>query len=618
MLNVEPKNLLLEVEAAESWIRRHLTWREEQIAAYHGPFYLSGKGPEAGSPVNHAYEVLSWVVPQIIFDNPRVKISSRRGSVAPIDEAMQHATNATIIDQRLRELLIDLCIDQHFNYGVAKVGIEEFQSGRPDFQLTTRPFAERLSPPDWFYDPAAYTRAQARFEGHRWAADLEDVKREAQENPTSGWRLDVLTSLAEGAGMDEYAFADRDIPDRGQVMFRDVWVPEIQLDPAKGPEQGYHGTIFTVCEGMGDEFPRDPRSYFGPPSGPYALFGNLRVPDDAVPMGSLTAEEPITRELNLQASSMCRSARRYKRIAFVNDTDEELPAKIEASEDGLVHAITGFLAEHVAEIEIGGVTQQQVAWYQFLKLLLDQLSGLSAAQRGEVTGDATATENAIADEASDVRLSFKKREFAEDTRELIEKESWFLWHTESAMVPLGAEAGKRFGYADPAFVGGPTPGMRFEDLEHEIEPYSMERSDQKTLQRQAMELFNMTLQLMEVIPTKPFVDWAKMLDVLGAAFNIPLSEVISVEQAMQYGQAMMMLQTAGAGGAPSESGPQAQGILGPPPSFAGARLSGDAGPSNENARLRGGKSQPGARPRPGTQRPAMTSAQRQGNTARAA
>ena len=105
MLSTEPKDLYMEIEAAEELRAKHLASIGSQIEKYHGPFYKEGHyGSYAAE--NHYYEYISLIVPRLVFDNPRVRVGTRRpGTQDMVAQAIRLGLNRWIRDTNLRESL---------------------------------------------------------------------------------------------------------------------------------------------------------------------------------------------------------------------------------------------------------------------------------------------------------------------------------------------------------------------------------------------------------------------------------------------------------------------------------------------------------------------------------
>jgi hypothetical protein len=163
---------------------------------------------------------------------------------------------------------------------------------------------------------------------------------------------------------------------------------------------------------------------------------------------------------------------------------------------------------------------------------LDRKSGMAEFQRGNVTGEGTATENKLAAGAMDVKRKYMKRGFQSDVIRVLKKAAWYLANSENVVFPVpiteseikGERAGKHEEMEDYLFAGGPQEGeddFNFEELELEIEPYSMEAVDEGQISRQRSQFFALIMQAVPAIPQTPYVNWPDLFDDLGQSINIP-------------------------------------------------------------------------------------------------
>ena len=98
-------------------------------------------------------------------------------------------------------------------------------------------------------------------------------------------------------------------------------------------------------------------------------------------------------------------------------------------------------------------------------------------------------------------------------------------------------AAKEMGMGEPYFVGGVNPPRSYDDLELEIDPYSMERTTEALQQRRAMEAFQIIANVASAMPTMPYVNWTALLDKMGDALNMPdLSNLVDSEMLQQMVQ----------------------------------------------------------------------------------
>jgi hypothetical protein len=544
MLKTTPSNLMAEVDAAILYRDKHLEGYEEKIAKYHGPFYdRQGDFTADYSPENTYYEYVSLMVPRLVFDNPRVRVNTRRpGAQKDVAEAIRHGLNRWCRDTNLRSVLVELASDILLGFGVALIRPDHKQKygypKRPGCEHDEKwPQCERIDPRRFFVDPEAERFIDARFSGHMWRMDLEDLEDLAESRPEQGWNLESIQRL--GASDDpnrKWGTGHKKTPDREEVWCYEIYVPEVKLDDSPGPKQGFYGTIYTLGvnqplgaidpeEDCSAHFVRDPRPYYGPATGPYVMFGAYKVPSKVYPLAPLTAVEAQVRDLNDHVIAASNSMMKHKRIVGVNDPrTAQLVKNVEHDYVAVVPFEDGKAL--VQEFVMGGQTDQQANWIATCRHRADRVLGMDEALRGSISGTGTATEHSIASEAANTRMAFIRQSFTSSVCEALTRVAFYMYHDDDIVFPLGEDAMKELGLPPEITAmfqgGGHEDGdYSFDDLELEIEPYSMERASEGMAQKRALEMHSMllnSLQLMQVFPDYPWKDhFAK----IGNAMNAP-------------------------------------------------------------------------------------------------
>jgi hypothetical protein len=544
MLKTTSTNLMAEINAAIEFRDRHLEGYEDKVARYTGPFYDKGGEFSAEySPENTYYEYISLMVPRLVFDNPRVQVESRRpGPQQDVAEALRHGMNRWARDASLRKVLVELASDMLLGFGVGLV--------RPDHkkkyayptktpfgpaETQTWPTCERIAPRRFFVDPEAERVASARFMGHMWCMDKEDLLDLATSNPEQGWDIDAIESLsAQDNPNRKHGYGYEGTPDRDEVWCYEIYVPEAELEDSPGESAGFNGVIYTLgCNqalGYADDdakstFVRKPRPYYGPRTGPYVVFGAYKVPDNVYPLSPLTAVEAQVRDLNDHVLAASSSMMKHKRIVGVNDPrTAQLIKNTEHDYVAVVPFEDGKAL--VQEFVMGGQTDQQANWIATCRQRADRVLGMDEALRGAISGQGTATEHSIASEAANTRIAFIKQTFTDCVVDMLRKVAFYMYHDDNIVFPIGREAMEGLALPKGASVvfrgGGHTSGdYTFEDLELEIEPYSMERASEGLAQKRALEMHSMllnSLQLMQVYPDYP---WKDHFNKIGNAMNMP-------------------------------------------------------------------------------------------------
>ena len=589
-----------EVKAAVEFRNRHLKKLDEMIERYRGPAWNphSYNTAEDYAPENTYYEYMSLMIPKLIFDNPRVQVRSRKpGPANDVATAMRYGLNRWVRDCVLRKKLVELCTDMLFSYGIAVVREDYYDtSGKAvmtpeaDNQEPSKPMwpvVERISQKQFLIDPGCTRISDALFLGHEVRRARREMLDLANAEPDMGWDVKALKE-AVAADPVKVRRDAKYTPERDEIVFYEVWVPGLELPESPGAAQGFHGTIVTLCSAVTAEgaepmgkFLRKPRPYYGPRTGPYAMFGVYKVPDSPIPLSPLTAVEVQMSELNRHVRAASNAMLKHKRIVGVNDPRTAQLVKDTGHDYVAVVPFEDGRAQ-VQEFELGGQTEQQAIWIRTCRERADRALGMDEALRGAVSGAGTATEHTIASEAAQARISYIKQAFSDSVTAVLEKVAFYMYHDDRIVFPLGEEVIRELAMspqAQPYFQGGghgADSGYQFEDLELEIEPYSMERASEGMAQKRALETHQLLINSLQAMQMYPDYPWQDHFQKIGNAMNAPdLPELVRPEllqrfamdlQRMQQSQAMpppkqvtpMFVAQAGSTQLPTQAKPSAE------------------------------------------------------------
>lgn len=538
MLDLSFNRLRMEVESAERFRDAHVSDVRTMIEKYHGPAYRDDRADASNDdPENFGHEYVSLVLPRIIHDVPKFRVRCADPMIdMVIGKRMQIAMNRWARITKLRRTLERIATDMLFSYGVGMVVSEPRPESRQvDGKEPYLPRMYRISPDRFFIDPAATGIEDARFMGHCYAIDKNDLIAKAEIDPT--WDMESILAIAPNTDMEEVRDdSGRHVEDRQEMAVYEVWVPEAEssaaemIDEAIGPGL-VNGTIFTFVKGRGgstsaEGYIRKPIPFFGPRTGPYVVFGVYTVPDDPYPLSPLMAIQSQVSDLNAHLTSMRSSASAYKRLIMVDSRNHKLAQDLKDKPHDYIVLSESLDKDKVVNLEVGGITQQQVQYSQIAQDRLDRNSGIHDAMRGNISGAATATEVAVAESSATMRMAHLKRQFQDAVDDLARSVCWYMWHDDRIYLPLGREGVAALLEANPVFQGGVRmPG--WEDLEVSVDSYSMERVSEAIVQRRAMELLQITTNVAQGMVAMPFVKWRDILSVVGDALNIPnLSDMI--------------------------------------------------------------------------------------------
>lgn len=548
MLSLEPNQLYDEVRHAEKVRDEHLSKFDEMVALYHGRAW---KDSSHSAPENGSYELSSLLLPRLSYANPSVNVYSllhtedAEAAAAVIEQGL----STWIRRNRYRTLGARCALDEMFNFSAVSVQRVGKTYKMPNGEMYHMPGAARV-PQRWFgMDPLAHTPEEARYFFRKWVIDKEDAVRLAKAKPNE-WSLEAVEALAEDASLDTLGEEWTKAPKRKQVVLYDIW---LRGRDAKGEDLpiDYSGTMVTIgaCRSASGEYAdvvRKAHNHWGHCEGPFVVGGTYSVPDSPWPLGMLTATFEQAEELNSQCRKMAEEMDAYKRLALVDALDHKLAEDIKSKGNLYVIPVQGLASAaggtKVIPLEVGGTTEQRAAYVQLLRDRFDRNIGQTEAQRGNVTGEGTATEINVAADAASARIAYVVQQRADAAAQCLERIAWYLFNDNKVMFPLDREATdklKELGVDTKVFQGGSFGAVRFEDLELDIAPYSMERVNEVVAQQRALQKFQLLTEAGPVMLQTPQLGWKKALEGLGNAFNDPdFSELLDTDE-LKKGQAAM-------------------------------------------------------------------------------
>lgn len=555
LIDCSPENLLREIQSAEALRDRDGKRFKDMVQRYRGR-PDSDKGGYA-NPENHAHEYLSLTISKLIFDNPRFRGRARRSRFSgAVAKAIQHSMNRWAEETDYRTHLSRVAVDMSFFFGASVVQLAPAPGeNAKDKSCIHWPKAVRISPRRFIMDPTCEHWKEARYLGHMLVDDLDDLIEKAEANPDQGWDLKAIRGLAPDAGTPALP-RDRETkngPTRKEIVYYEIWVKGKQLEGEPGPEKGFNGCLYTLAVTADETGTASatqickPRMQFGPRNGRYTVYGAYNVPDEPYPLSPLMAVEAQAADLNDHARVMSQSARQYKRAVLVNSADKSLVQKLTKNPDMLVIPVKGLQANEVVTVEMGGVTDQMLKHYGISQDRLNRMLAMGAAQKGNPDPDVSATADTIADESMGARQALIKRQFSDGVEHEASIAAWDVYYEDRVTVEFDDEAKQDIGLPGvKAWQGEPSfnteTGTTFEDLELELEPYSMERVSDAVMKAQAQQALQILMTLVPIIPqTASFVDWSDVLQRAGDAMNDPgFGDSIDVEAAAALGQQQAM------------------------------------------------------------------------------
>lgn len=572
-----PVKAYLESEAALESTRDHLDAFERQVQRFHSRHFRRRGAAGAGGESfleNHYYDWVTYIVPKIAYTAPRARVRSKIASVFGEDaKALQAGLNRWIRDHSYERFSEDVAIDMQFNWSVGYVSQQPIPGAKPveglnpddpdEIGVPNAPAIYRVLQDLYFDDALARQRSDIRFRGHVLARDRGLLIEEARAHPERGWNLNMLRSMPAADTHERMRRDTRYATDRDEVTFRELWVPEAELeeymDGTPAPEggwraNGFNGLILTVSSSGGEEWVRAPRPAYVPPDGPYTVFGCFGVPGSTKSLAPLVAIEEQVLELNAHTRVMSRSAADYKKMAFVENSDPRIARLVRDGQHHGVIPVKGFKRENLMEVEVGGISDQMIAYRTILLDRLNRNSHMDDPTRGKTTGS-TAFEADLANRSTETRTEWIAKKADEGHAELLTKALWFMFMDNRSVWPMGAEGAEEMGIPPQrvslsdgrvidiqpslSFRGGAGSNPNsppFNALEVTVEPFSTRRPNEAEMREQFMAASQFLSTYLPMIPVFPWVRWQSHFRAAAEAFAAPeLETIVDWQRATQEG-----------------------------------------------------------------------------------
>ena len=543
-----------ELKASESRMRPHLVNYDADLERIAGGSY--GESRVENDPENHWQEWLAIFLPQLVYHDPVCSVSTDRIEWAPErSKALEFALNDWARLTHLRADVERCAVDFAVRWACGIVSVEPIAGAHHTGDPRYMPIFNRLSPKDLRWDSTVKDWRKARWISHRTVYDIDDLIGQARAGKVD-WNIEALEWLKANGSSDERREDRASFPqvERNQVAIWQVWVRDDTVDDAPSRKDGFNGTWYWVLEqgepdGASLGWVRPPAPAFVPPTGPYAIQGAFLLGDLVAPLSPLVGTAGQAMWLNRISKAIMRGFESYRRGIATNS--QKTADELEKNEDlDIVSADGVDVRAAIQTWEIGGVTQQMLLAKDDARQTLDRSSGLHEAQRGNITGQATATEVQAAAQSSGVRQDFLIEKFRDFVTQAFTIAAFYFDLDDDVVIDVGPLPMEVETPQGPSkfvrLTGGIPKGREWSALDHEhlslrIDPWSMRRNDEQARQAR-MLLVNEVLDRVATLgPQAIFVDWRWYLEQAAEAAGVrDLDRLIDVD--LLYEVASMMLQ----------------------------------------------------------------------------
>jgi hypothetical protein len=176
-MKIDPQSLSKAVDASFHKFGHFRRARLAMMAQTVGRFYRAERqaGDGKAAPINLMYQAVSTLIPNLVFNDPKVKITTPILAYRDYAELLSMAVDYTTEKINFRDTLRKVIFDAIFMAGFVKTGIAAGDDLHHDGGDTSlgRPFAERVDPDDMILDPMARDWDEQAFIGNRFRVDLD-------------------------------------------------------------------------------------------------------------------------------------------------------------------------------------------------------------------------------------------------------------------------------------------------------------------------------------------------------------------------------------------------------------------------------------------------------------
>ncbi len=508
---VDPKKLMRSVQVGFDKMKHFRRIRLRILGQYAGRHYQRRRQDSLESskayPINFIYKAMTTLVPNLVYNEPKAKISTQTMDYRPYADVLTLATNHLGYEIDLRMTLRMVLTDAIILAGWIKTGITTAATTVDlDGNLHDRgqPFADRVDPDDMTLDPFARTMEEAYYIGNRFRVNKEELYQSemipAKQIEQLQTRFDY-PNWSEASLMSHSAESSNFMTvNQGPVEYVDlveVWMPyeekvvTIPYDPT-GNTYLYQKNYLREVE------------YEGPERGPYHMLGFAFAPDNVMPIAPALMWMDLAEMGNKIARKIARQAERQKTILAYEASAWEDANDVKDADDGETVRVDS--VEALKEIEFGGANENGYQYMEWAERHFSDVAMNIDLLAGEGTNEPTATQAEITQANTSVRLADMQNMVYSFTGGVM-KDMMFFLHTDPLIeMPLV----KRVQGVDTQVKY--TPEMRegdWMDYHLKVVPFSMARQDPNVKVRRLMEF------AANVIPA-----FAGAHQMLGPAFNL--------------------------------------------------------------------------------------------------
>lgn len=450
------------------------------------------------APINLLHTAVTTVVPNLVFNNPEVKIRTDILDYRDYADVLELATNHLIKQIDFRMTLRKCIIDSIFAAGFLKTGLattDKVISVHGVDIVIGQPFAERVDPDDMILDPNARDWDEQEFIANRFTVNKADAIAQGFDPDLierADSRFDNPRALREASAISGSNRQPVQLFDKIDLV--DVWVPSVQKVYTMAWQPGRLATDFLKVSG-----------HDGRETGPYHMLGYTFVPDNILPVPPASIWYDLHILANRIARKIARQAERQKTVLAYDGEATDDAENIRNAMDGEAVRVNNVDGLKVIDYN-AGPREDAYAYMTWLKAQFSEQAGSLDQLAGTQADAPTLGQSEILAANANVRLADLQNMVFDFTGKIADDLKTFL-HTDPLIdLPL---VRRTKGVDEQVFY---TPEMRkgeFLQYATKVVPHSMPRQDPNLKIRRMLE-FGTT-----VIPAA-----AQAAQMFGPAFKV--------------------------------------------------------------------------------------------------
>ncbi len=503
---VDIDRLCLAMNRSRLMLRRFREERREMVRQYVGNHW-SEEGTSEKVTVNLIGLYVSVVGRNLIAKNPRVMLSTFDRQNKPAVSAMQTWCNSEIVRMKMQNTLKRVVLDGLFSLGICKVALATpADSASVAWNLVAgQPFAERVDLDDVVFDMHARDFSECSFIGHRYRVPLDAVK---DSTLYSNARLSLEPSFDAAfnvEGDERVSMLGRSYYGQDTEEFEDmidlweVYLPRHRLVVTL-VDSSLSGPMGAGLSGASDGTTKPLRAqkWLGPDGGPYHFLMYGTVPGNAMPKGPIMDLMDPHDAVNRIYRKGVRQAERQKEILAVAGGAMEDGNRIMVSSDGDILRVDN--PERSQTRTFGGPDQKNMAFGAHMKDLFGWLAGNLDMMGGLAPQSKTLGQDQMLSQNASRAVADMQDTTVDYTADVLKSLCWYWWHDPFKVMKTKAQLP---GLPDMGIQRQVTPQQRmrgrFEELEIEIDPYSMQHSTPQSRAADLDQLVQMITPMMQFL-----------------------------------------------------------------------------------------------------------------------